>query len=114
MENLKIDNNKFRKLLLRKLHICNIVNYYGMVEQTGSIFIECSNCHLFKTSILSDVLIRDEKLNNISEEKKSGLLQVMSVLPTSYPGHSILTEDIGELSKKNVRADIMEKIYYSW
>ena len=33
----------------------------------------------------------------------------MSVLPTSYPGHSILTEDIGELSKKNVRADIMEK-----
>ena len=100
MENLKIDNNKFRKLLLRKLHICNIVNYYGMVEQTGSIFIECSNCHLFKTSIFSDVLIRDEKLNNISEEKKSGLLQVMSVLPTSYPGHSILTEDIGELSKK--------------
>ena len=25
-----------------------------------------------------------------------GIIQVLSVLPTSYPGHSLLTEDIGE------------------
>jgi len=26
---------------------------------------------------------------------KTGLLQVLSVLPRSYPGHSLLTEDLG-------------------
>jgi len=27
------------------------------------------------------------------------LVQLLSLLPTSYPGHSILTEDIGEIVK---------------
>ena len=26
-----------------------------------------------------------------------GFIQLLSLLPTSYPGHSILTEDIGEI-----------------
>ena len=28
---------------------------------------------------------------------KKGLIQLFSLLPTSYPGHNILTEDIGEI-----------------
>ena len=27
--------------------------------------------------------------------KKKGLIQLVSLLPRSYPGHSILTEDLG-------------------
>jgi hypothetical protein len=100
MEDIKINNGKFKNLLLKKLDIKNVINYYGMVEQAGSIFLECNKCRFFKTSIFSDVLIRDDKLKIISEGKKKGLLQVLSILPTSYPGHSILTEDIGEYSKK--------------
>ena len=101
MEEIKINNIKFKSLLQKKLNIKHVVNYYGMVEQTGSIFLECNKCHFFKTSIFSDVIIRDEKLKHISKEKKKGLIQVLSILPTSYPGHSILTEDIGEYSKKS-------------
>ena len=26
-----------------------------------------------------------------------GLIQLLSLLPTSYPGHNILTEDVGEI-----------------
>ncbi len=99
MEDIKINNDKFKNLLLKKLGIKNVINYYGMVEQAGSIFLECNTCQFFKTSIFSDVVIRDEKLKKISEGKKKGLLQVLSILPTSYPGHSILTEDIGQYSK---------------
>ena len=70
-------------------------NYYGLVEQTGSIFLECK-CGHFITSIFSDILIRDEKFNIVKNGQR-GLIQLLSLLPTSYPGHNILTEDVGEI-----------------
>ena len=33
--------------------------------------------------------------------EKKGLIQLFSLLPTSYPGHNILTEDIGEIVGDN-------------
>tara|TARA_B110000259_G_C14013981_1_gene400622 strand:+ start:1505 stop:2569 length:1065 start_codon:yes stop_codon:yes gene_type:complete len=103
MENIKVDNSKFKNLLFTKLKIKDVINYYGMVEQAGSVYLECQKCHFFKTSIFSDVLIRDERFASIKKndkKNKKGLLQVLSILPTSYPGHSILTEDLGEFAKK--------------
>ena len=75
------------------LGIKNIHNYYGMVEQTGSVFLECELGY-FHTSIFSDVYIRDHNLN-LAKNRNQGLVQVMSLLPLSYPGHNILTEDLG-------------------
>ena len=66
-----------------------------MVEQTGSVFLECEH-GFFHSSIFSDIIVRDAALK-ISPLKKDGLLQVFSLLPLSYPGHNILTEDIGAL-----------------
>ena len=100
MERIKISNEKFKKKILDKTGLKSIYNYYGLVEQTGSIFIECENCSCFVTSVYSEVLIRDEKFNILRNGKK-GLIQLMSLLPTSYPGHSILTEDIGEIIENN-------------
>ena len=72
----------------------NIHDYYGMVEQTGTIYMECECGHLH-ASAFSDVLIRrpiDFSLADIGEE---GIIEVVSVLPESYPGHVLLTEDKG-------------------
>ena len=91
----KVSNNDFRKSLKNKIGLQNIYNYYGLVEQTGSIFFECQICHSFYTSKYSDIIIRDKNLNVI--KKGRGLIQLLSTLPTSYPGHNILTEDEGEL-----------------
>ena len=96
LEKLKINNNLFKKKLFKKLKLKNIHNYYGLVEQTGSIFIECKKCEHLVTSIFSDILIRDEKFKLVKNGQK-GLIQLLSLLPTSYPGHNILTEDIGEI-----------------
>ena len=96
MEQLKISNKIFKQKLFSKIKLKNIYNYYGLVEQTGSIFIECKKCNCFVTSIFSDILIRDEHFKIIKKGKK-GFIQLFSLLPTSYPGHSILTEDIGEI-----------------
>ena len=73
----------------------NVRNYYGLVEQIGSIFFEC-NCGYYIASNYSDIIVRNENLN-ICKKGESGLVQLLSLLPTSYPGHSILTEDVGEI-----------------
>ena len=81
--------NRIREYIgVKKIH-----NYYGMIEQTGSIFLECENGFLH-SSIFSEILIRDKNLE-LCKTKKVGLIQVFSLLPISYPGHNILTEDIG-------------------
>ncbi len=95
----KIDNIKFKKLLNKKLKLQRIHNYYGLVEQTGSIFFECEKCNSFYSTKYSKIYIRDEKLNII--KKGRGMIQLVSSLPTSYPGHNILTEDEGELVYNN-------------
>ena len=95
IEEKKISRNQFNLYLNKKLGIKKIRNYYGLVEQIGSIFFEC-RCGYYIASNYSDVIIRDENLN-ICKKGESGLVQLISLLPTSYPGHSILTEDIGEI-----------------
>ena len=95
LENQKITNKLFKAELNFKLNLKNIHNYYGMVEQAGSIFTECEKGY-FHTTIFSDIFIRDKNFI-IQKFNKKGLIQLISLIPTSYPGHNILTEDIGEI-----------------
>ena len=71
-------------------------NYYGMVEQLGSIYIECEHGHLH-CSNFSDVIVRDPKDFSVLPVGARGLMEVQSLLPTSYPGHVLLTEDEGTI-----------------
>ena len=96
MENLKISNYEFKKILKKSYGLKKIYNYYGLVEQTGSIFFECQKCSNFVTSKYSEILIRDKHFKVLKKNKK-GFVQLLSLLPSSYPGHSILTDDIGEI-----------------
>ena len=84
----------FKEKLKEVCGMTNIHDYYGMVEQTGWIYMECECGHLH-TSIFSDVIIRRTIDFSICEYEEEGLIQVVSLLPESYPGHSILTEDRG-------------------
>jgi len=95
LEDQAVSEKKFNEIVKKQLSIYKIINYYGMIEQTGSIFFKCEY-GFFHCSILSDVLIRDENMQVLSKNKK-GFVQCLSLLPTSYPGNSIITEDIGEI-----------------
>jgi len=109
MEKAKISNEIFKQKLFNKIKLKNVYNYYGLVEQTGSIFVECKKCSCFVTSVFSDVLIRDQNFN-VVEDGKKGFIQLFSLLPKSYPGHSILTEDVGEIVKdKNCECSLKGK-----
>ena len=100
IEDKKISTNLYKKLLNEKISLTNVYNYYGMIEQTGSIFLECPNCDSLITSIYSDIIIRDKNLNVLNKEKV-GLVQLISTIPTSYPGHNIITEDLGKIVNKS-------------
>ena len=98
MEKVSISNKKFKSDLRKKLNLKNIYNYYGLVEQTGSIFLEC-NCGYFLSTNFSEVLIRNENFE-LSKKSEKGFVQLISLLPSSYPGHNILTQDIGEIKDR--------------
>tara|TARA_B100000315_G_scaffold248206_1_gene277820 strand:- start:2631 stop:3695 length:1065 start_codon:yes stop_codon:yes gene_type:complete len=95
MDRQKVSNVDFKKSIKKMLGVKNIFNYYGMAEQTGSIFVECEKGFLH-CSIFSDILIRDKKFVNC-KFNEYGLIQLLSLLPTSYPGHNILSEDLGKI-----------------
>jgi hypothetical protein len=67
-----------------------------MVEQTGSIFVECEKGFMH-ASLLGDIRARSTRDLSVLPPGERGILQVFSVLPSSYPGHSLLTEDEGEI-----------------
>lgn len=71
-----------------------VYDYYGMVEQTGCIYMQCEQGHLH-ASIFSDVTVRDHRDFSVCRTGQPGIIQVLSLIPESYPGHSLLTEDEG-------------------
>jgi hypothetical protein len=89
-----IDNAAFKAAALRQLAITRVFNYYGMVEQVGSIFMECEQGHLHSPAF-ADVVVRDPRTLRPQPDGEAGVLQILSALPLSYPGHSLLTEDLG-------------------
>ena len=76
--------------------IDRIHDYYGMVEQTGCIYVQCECGHLH-ASVFSDVIARRPEDFSECEIGEKGILQVLSTIPESYPGHSLLTEDEGAI-----------------
>lgn len=96
LESHAVDRDTFRRTVEEVTGIASVCNYYGMIEQTGSIFIECKE-GVLHASVFSDVMVRDTDTFAVLPPGKRGLLQLVSLLPTSYPGHSILSEDTGEI-----------------
>ncbi|MCS5503265.1 acyl-protein synthetase [Lysinibacillus sp. A4] len=94
LEDEAVDSLTFNRILKEQLGIQEVHNYYGMVEQIGSIFVECSEGHLHTPSY-ADIIIRNPITFELLPVGQQGLIQVVSELPKSYPGHSLLTEDLG-------------------
>ncbi len=84
---------------MRLKDVCGLVrihDYYGMVEQTGCIYMQCEYGYLH-ASVFSDVVMRKPLDFSECGVGEKGIIQVVSTIPESYPGHSLLTEDEGVL-----------------
>ena len=73
-----------------------VIDFYGMVENVGVIYPDCpeGNKHV---PAFADVLVRNPLTLQQVPEGEQGIVQVCSVLPTSFPGHLLLTEDIAKI-----------------
>jgi phenylacetate-coenzyme A ligase PaaK-like adenylate-forming protein len=91
---IAVDNETFKERLNEAFGLEKVVNFYGMVEQVGSVFIENSQGNLHCPNF-SDIIVRDPLDFSVKKPGEEGIIQVISCLPESYPGHSLLTEDIG-------------------
>ena len=89
-----ISQDEFKKRMNEAFGIKHFLDHYAMVEQTGCIYAECECGHLHASNY-SDVFIRDANDFSVKGIGERGIIQTVSVLPHSYPGHSLLTEDEG-------------------
>lgn len=89
-----VSHDEFHQSLKDICGLERIHDYYGMVEQTGCIYMECECGHLH-VSNFSDVIIRRPIDFSEADIGEAGIIQVVSTIPESYPGHSLLTEDEG-------------------
>lgn len=96
LESEAVSKKEFHRKLKEVCGLEAIHDYYGMVEQTGCIYMECECGHLH-ASVFSDVLMRRPKDFSLCKTEEEGIIEVVSSIPESYPGHCLLTEDIGEI-----------------
>jgi Acyl-protein synthetase, LuxE len=73
-----------------------ITDFYGMVETVGVIYPDCSegNKH---GPVFGDVIVRNPLTLEPVAPGQHGIVQVCSILPTSFPGHLLLTEDMAQV-----------------
>ena len=96
LANQAVSKAEYKARLRRTCGITKVHDYYGMAEQAGSIFMECECGHLH-ASDYSGILFRRAADFSLCDVGEWGIIQVLSTLPKSYPGHSILTEDEGRM-----------------
>lgn len=94
LQSQAVTSEKFKQ---RGSEVCGLhhfMDHYSMAEQSGCIYAECENGHLH-ASVYSDIIVRRTEDFSPCAIGEKGIVQVLSVLPESYPGNSLLTEDEG-------------------
>ncbi len=74
----------------------NIIDFYGMVEQLGIVFLDCE-AGFKHAPDFADVVIVDPFSMQECPPGIPGLIEIASTIPSSYPGQAIITEDVGEV-----------------
>ena len=73
-----------------------IIDFYGMVENVGIIYPDCTEGNKHGPAF-GDVIVRSPLTLEPVEVGEQGIVQVCSVLPTSFPGNLLLTEDLAQV-----------------
>ncbi|OXM71152.1 LuxE/PaaK family acyltransferase [Amycolatopsis vastitatis] len=90
-----VDNTEFRRRFKEDTGLTRIHNYYGMIEQIGTVFLEGPSGNSLYCPDFADVVIRNPETWEEQPVGEPGVIEVVSTLPRSYPGHVLLTEDLG-------------------
>jgi hypothetical protein len=103
----KVSKENFNKVLVDVFGVKkdNILDVYGFTEQLGTVYISKGN-GMKEIPKISKVLVRDPYTLEVLEDNQEGLLQFLNPIPYSYPGLSVLTDDLG------IKCTINNKEYF--
>ncbi|GAA3227403.1 acyl-protein synthetase [Actinocorallia longicatena] len=90
-----VDAASFRAAFAERTGLVRIHDFYGMVEQIGTVFLEGPSGGSLYCPDFADVIVRDPATWAEAPHGTPGVIEVVSTLPESYPGHVLLTEDLG-------------------
>ena len=112
LENKKVNKKIFINRIQNIMNIDSksILDIYGFSEQLGAIYVS-NGLSGFRVNSYSHILIRDPKTFKVAKDGDAGFMQFLSVTPLSYPGFSILNDDIGYISSRKMVKNI-EKIEF--
>jgi hypothetical protein len=74
----------------------HVIDFYGMVESVGVVFPDCAEGNKHSPAF-GEVIVRNPLTLAPAAPGEHGIVQVCSVLPTSFPGHLLLTEDMARV-----------------
>lgn len=96
MSSQSVSKKEFRKRTSQILGCSKgqILDFYGMAEQLGTVFVDCEHGNKHAPAF-ADIIVRDPLTFTPLENGQEGIIEVLSLLPSSYPGHVLLTEDQG-------------------
>ncbi len=100
LKEAEVDNATFRERLRSAFGLERIYNFYGMAEQTGSVFLEGDDGLLYPPAF-ADVVVRDPATLEPLPDGMPGIIETVSAIPESYPGHALLTEDMGVIRHRD-------------
>ncbi|MSS74072.1 hypothetical protein EXS72_00325 [Candidatus Pacearchaeota archaeon] len=93
LSDISVSKDVFNKTVSSSLASVKIYDIYGMTEQLGTVYIDCEQGYKHVPNY-SDVIMRDV---GTLESTSEGFIQLISPVPHSYPGISLLTDDIGKI-----------------
>lgn len=89
-----VSKAEFKAGLRSAFGVRHVHDFYGMVEQVGSVYFECG-AGFFHAPDFADIIVRDPVDWRPALIGRLGVVEVVSLLPRSYPGHALLTQDLG-------------------
>lgn len=98
LRDLNIQKQDFNSMVSKFLNVKreNVVDIYGMTEQLGTIYPDCEYGYKH-VPLYSDIIIRDISTLKPAGKNQQGFIQLLSPIPHSYPGVSIISDDIGKV-----------------
>jgi len=98
LQDLAVSKPEFNQRIANWLRVDprQVVDFYGMTEQLGTVYPDCPAGHKH-LPLYSELIIRDPGTLGSVPIGQTGLIQLLSPIPSSYPGISILSDDLGRI-----------------
>lgn len=98
LRDIAVEKDVFNQLVADELRMSpsDVIDIYGMTEQLGTIYPDCAAGYKH-VPVYADVIVRRTTDFIPVPDGEDGLLQFLTPIPRSYPGISILTDDMGAI-----------------